>query len=145
MQDFSDYDPMRQGFGFQEPAPKKRSGVWIVVAIVGTISVLCIGLCCGGFVWLMSFGLNILGEQVAEQLRDNPVILEHIGQIQTCDVDFSKSAAHADEDTMVYKIEGTKGKGELVAQSESTADGNEIVIWAELRLPSGEKIEVPID
>lgn len=126
--------------GFYGPPPKRNSGLpmWIIVLILGVLGVGGISLvgCCGGFVW---FGLNIVSEQVADSLAGNPVIKEHIGDVTSCKTDFTKTVANNDEDVMVFRVEGSKGKGWIYGK---TNDETNALLSGELRMEDGKKYDL---
>lgn len=139
--------PYEPGPSYPAPAPppKKSSGLFfwlfLLVAVLGGGVLL---LCCGGGGGLIYFGTQVMGKQVAEALRGNPVIQEHIGEIQSCEVDFVASSAHEGQDTMVFNIKGTKGSGTLIADTDSSDSDSEKIRSAKLRMPDGrEYIVIP--
>jgi hypothetical protein len=99
----------------------------------------CVLLCCGGGAGLMYFGMNIMSAEIANQLQDNPVFREHIGEIETFEVNFAQSAA-TDDDVFVYDVQGNKGKGRVTARTTTDANGNEQIVWAKLRTADGQTI-----
>lgn len=88
--------------------------------------------------------MSVVSADIENQLRDHPQIEEHVGAIQSLEVDWAKSAAEDDEDIWTYDIEGTKASGELIVESVSDDDG-EVIVAATLRLSTGEVIELTID
>jgi hypothetical protein len=79
----------------------------------------------------------VLESQVLYDLRDHPVIQEHIGEIQEVSVNIAGTGA-TDDDSEVYDLRGTKGSGELTAYF----DDDHNFISGTLRLPSGETYEI---
>ena len=90
------------------------------------------------------FGLGVLAADIEIQLRDHPTIRQHIGEIEDLSVNFLKSSAVDDPDTFVYDIRGDRGAGELTITSVSDSEGNEDIFAAQLRLDSGEIIDIEI-
>lgn len=84
----------------------------------------------------------LIGSGIERQLRDHPQIREHVGEIQSLDVDWTKSMA--DDDIWVYSIEGRAGTGELTVESISEDDGSEEILSANLRLSDGTQIEIDL-
>ena len=143
-QGFSDPNPFeapRQPgrFGEYSPQPppqgKKSSSmiILIVLAVVGGGFFL---LCCGGSVGVVMLGMDIAEAEVEAQLRDNPVLRDKLGEMQSCQTNFARSVAENDDDTFVYEVEGTKGSGTLTV----TTDWDDQITFAKLRLPDGEEI-----
>ncbi len=131
-------------------APQKQtssgSNTWKwVLGILGGGGLLMVLLCCGGGIGLVGFGMNIVEEDLKNQLRDNPQIKEHIGEITKFDVNFVKSTANSDDDVFVYDVEGTNGSAELTIDSESGVDGSEVIRSASMRLPDGDVVELEVD
>ncbi|MBC8354627.1 MAG: hypothetical protein H8E66_21735 [Planctomycetes bacterium] len=139
--DFSDYG---QNLQPQPTAPKKSSKQPIILAVVGGIALMCLLVCCGAGIWVVQFGMSVVSADIENQLRDHPEIEEHVGAIQSLEVDWAKSMAEDDYDIWTYDIEGSKASGELIVESTSDDDG-EVIVAATLRLSTGEKIELTID
>lgn len=127
--------PVDPTFG-APPARKKSSGVWIallIVAILGGGAFVC----CGGGILIAWFGLNVVAQEVADELRDHPVIQEQLGGIEDIDVDLAASAAKDDNEEFVFKVRGPKGSGTLTARTITDINGNEQVERASLRTANG--------
>ena len=122
------------------PTPRKsrKRLAWV---LAGTGALLAV-LCCGGFGGLAYFGLNLVKTEVRNQVRDHPVVVEHIGEIQTFDINLTESGAAADSDTFVYEVAGTKGRGVLTVKHVTDDDGAEQIVSAKLRLPDGQEHDV---
>lgn len=120
--------------------PKSSSKLWLWILLgIGGLAGLC---CCGGFLSLAMFGLNIATEEVADELRDNPKFREHIGELQTLNIDWTKSTAQDDAEVYVYDAKGNKGSGVVTVKHITDDDGNEKIIKASLRLPDGRQVQV---
>jgi hypothetical protein len=81
---------------------------------------------------------------VKNEVRDNPVILEHIGNIEECEFDASASGAAKGEDEAVFRLVGTKGKGELTVTLDQDDDAR-MVRAATLRTEDGKTFELPME
>ena len=132
---------------FREPPPQPSgAGTALkLVAILGGIAVLCFALCCGAGVLFVNFGMSVVSADIERQLRDHPQIRESIGEIEDLGVNWRHSLAHEDDDTFVYDIEGSKSNGQITVESISHDDGSEEIVWAELRLPDGEVLELSLE
>ena len=108
--------------------------LWILLILGGGFGLL---ICCGGGGALVYFGLGVMGEEVADQLRDHPVIQEHLGGIDKIEVDFTASAARDDDDEFVFKVTGPKGSGTLIAKTVTNEAGNDEVVSGSLRTAAG--------
>lgn len=76
--------------------PRSNKLLWGILAFFGLFVPI---LCCGGILLLGRFGLGVLAADIEMQVRDHPVIQEHIGEIEELEVDFVRSAALEDPDT----------------------------------------------
>lgn len=132
--------------GYEPPAPPYRSSggggcgkTAIVLAIVGCLAVVSLVVCCGGLLyWFQSE----MSSQIRFQLEDHPIVVEHLGEVTGFEMNIMASGAAEDEDTWVYEVEGSKGKGIVTVQHVTGADGVEEIVSAQLRLPSGETFEL---
>ncbi len=70
--------------------------ILIIVAVLVVIGV-------GGY-FVVQFGFDVIAEQVKTDIRDNPVILEHIGNINEIELDLTKSSASGAEDEFVFNL-----------------------------------------
>lgn len=87
-------------------------------------------------------GFNIITREIEDELRDNPVIREHIGVVRQFEMDWIRSFDHADENTYVYQVEGTQGRGQLTVTHVTQGDGSEKVVAGTLRLDTGETFDL---
>lgn len=88
----------------------------------------------------------MLAADIEMQVRDHPVIQEHIGEIEELEVDFVRSAALEDPDTFIYDIRGNRGSGELTVKSVANWDDDvEQIVGASLRLENGEVIDLELE
>jgi hypothetical protein len=112
--------------------------LWVLLGIGGVLF-----LCCGGgVVSLAIFGMNVVAAEVADQVRDNPKFREHIGELESLDVDWVATSAKNDEETYVYRAKGDKGSGVLTAKQTEDDDWNEVILEATLRLPDGRQVQI---
>lgn len=121
---------------YGQPQPK-RSTAWIWILLLLVIGGGGLLMCCGGGGALVYFGLGVMGEEVAEQLRDHPVIQEQLGGIDEIDVDFTASAARDDDEEFVFNVKGPKGSGTLITRTITDDLGNDRVESASLRTSTG--------
>lgn len=122
----------------QFPPPKKSSGPWLILGIIGGVGFLCVAVCCGGGFLFVNWGMGQVSADIENQIRDDPQIVQYIGDIESLSVDYVKSAEYDDMDTFVYNIRGTKGSGELTVTSTVNASGGEDIQSAFLTLDNGE-------
>jgi len=120
------------------PAPQK-SGiskfVWIGCAGGCLLAVIAVAV---GVFGLGYFGLGVFAEQVANDLRSNPVVVEHLGTIQELEVDLMASSAVADQNIFVFDAKGAKGQGRIRAECVTIDGGTEDVVSGTLEMSTGE-------
>ena len=126
----------------QAPPQKSKKGCLIAVVVVFLLMFL---VCCGGAVALFYFGTSALGEAVISQVENDPAIVEHIGDVESCSLDFSATAKAAesaeqagDQTPMAFEIKGSKGVGTLLLIQE--AGNQEAFSSGTLVLPNEERI-----
>ncbi len=87
-----------------------------------------------------SLGCGLLAEfeqQVAADIQENPVIREHIGEIQRIETDWDATGEAPGDDVFVFRLDGTLGSGVLTAECITVDADHEDVVSGSLRLPSG--------
>lgn len=89
-------------------------------------------------------GFNVIEADLKNQLRDNPDIRQHLGEISEFETNFSKSFATDDEDEFVYDVNGSKGSAELTIKSDDYGETTTIESVV-MRLSTGETIKVQLD
>lgn len=122
--------------------PKKKSSALYWLLGIGAVLLLSCCCCGGGSYFLFNQGMSILSEQVKNEVAGNSVITENIGDIQKFEVDIIKTGqvSEGQEERLAFRIEGSKGKGYVLAKQ---AQGGQGIEQAELVLDSGETL--PID
>lgn len=128
------------------PASKSSSKKGCLIGALVAFLVLML-VCCGGILFLFYFGQNALGELVVVQVENDPAIVEHIGSIESCSLDFGATAAAAeaaeqpgDPTPMAFQLEGSKGEGTLLMMPASKSGDPNNFSSGTLVLPSGERI-----
>jgi hypothetical protein len=127
----SPYDPPPR-----KPVPK---ALWWALGGGGALLLLLCCCSCGG---LFMFGMNIAEEEIAVQLRDNPKFREHIGELESIEIDMIASSAQNDAEVFVYRVRGNKGSGRLTVREGSDAEWNTTIERADLRLPDGAQVQI---
>jgi hypothetical protein len=127
-------------------APKKSNTLLYVLGGIAVFFVIaCCG--CGGLAyWGGTFALKAAAEQVKPQLAADPVIQEHIGNLQTAEISVQAYVAEATKNPrhqqagrdIGIKVTGDKGTGLVVCKIDQSNPGQPRVTNAELVLPSGE-------
>lgn len=57
-------------------------------------------------------GVNVIGEQIASQLREDPILVDQLGEIERIELDVIASMLEEGVEASVLDVEGTKGKGD---------------------------------
>lgn len=125
-----------------KPASSSRNVWYLALSGCGCLLML---LLCGGGIAAIYFGLNLVEEDLKVQLRDHPQVREHLGELQTIDVNFIKSGAIEDDEALVYDMTGSKGSAEVTIVSETPFSGPEEIRSATMRLSDGRVVELDLD
>lgn len=131
----------------QQQPPRKRSPWLIVLIILLVVGGGGIAICCGGGYFAMQKGLDVFAESVKEDLRNDPVIRQQLGEVQSVEMDFSASAqaSQGDQQVMVFDVEGTKGSGRVRGEVMKS-DPNQVRLEnARLELPDGSTHELELE
>ena len=140
----SNADPSYGSQNYDQQTPKKSNkGCLIGCSIAGVVGLL---LCCGVVGVGAMYGMSAFGEIVKAELDGNPVIVEHIGEIESVDFSFGGTAGAAEDNpgagnALVFDIKGDKGSGQVVIVQDKT--GQSPIESAKLVLPDGS--ELPLD
>jgi hypothetical protein len=129
-----DQSPINPGGGPARPRKSKVSFVvWgcVGLGVVGIVAVAVI-------VWLfIHWGMGMFEEQVKMDLRDNPVVIEHLGRLDSLEVMWSASMAAPGTDEFVFRAEGTKGTGVIRAVCVTRSADREEVVSGTLEMSDG--------
>ncbi|MFK8113312.1 MAG: cytochrome c oxidase assembly factor Coa1 family protein [Rubripirellula sp.] len=122
-------NPNSPGASQQQPPQKKGGkGCLIGCGIAGILGVL---VCCGGGVFMAQFGVGMYAEIVQDQLADDPVMVENIGEIESITHSWSGTIAAAQEaeggdSPLSFDVQGSKGSGQLRVVQDKSGDGTGI-------------------
>lgn len=118
------FDESPAGAQTEAPFKKSRRGCFLGCAIVSGIVML---VCCGGGYWAMDFVSQQLGDQVVRQTAGDPVMAEHIGELETARFEWwetgqqsQQAKAEGKNGVMVFSIEGSKGSGQLLVDQDAS-------------------------
>ena len=138
----SDFSAGAGGQAAQAPPPKSKKGCLIAVVVAFLILFL---VCCGGGGAVFYFGTSALGQVVIVQVENDPAIVEHIGEVESCSLDFGATAKAAesaeqagDQTPIAFEIKGSKGEGTLLLMQE--AGNQEAFNSGTLILPNDKRI-----
>ncbi len=139
--------PSNQASGPGQPQ-KKGSKAWIwIIGIIGVVGLVGAIACCGGGYALFNLGTGMLAEAFKQQLDGNPVIEEQIGQIESLEMNLSKTAQqgqNSNGERIAFDIKGSKASGTILIKQDKSGDGTGIES-AELILADGSRFDVPLD
>ena len=81
-------------------------------------------------VGIYRFGSEAISELVRSEVENDPAILEHIGEIESFELDISDTAAAGqaaeqpgDPSPLAFQIQGSKGEGQLLVMPDDTQNG----------------------
>lgn len=125
----------------QTPKSKNAKGCLIGCGIAGILGLV---LCCGGGVFLAQFGVSALADQIEGQIASDPAIVEHIGDIESFEVNWSATIEEAqktgDQDSgLIFEIKGSEGSGQFLVKQDKGGEG---IDAATLILSDGTRIPI---
>lgn len=95
-----------------QPSSGGRVLLW-VLGIFGALTLLLLAICCGVGIFGFRTFQTEFSRGVTEQVRNSPEIVQHIGEIEQVDLNFSGMSNPDEAGKMVLNIRGTKGKAKL--------------------------------
>ena len=138
--------PFASSMGLSAPPPKRGSG-WKWVLILGLVfggGLMLV--CCGGLLAFSKWGLDLVTEEIACQLRDNPVLVDKVGEVESFQMEYVSSVSTEDEDEWIYRVRGRKGEGTITVRHVTNDEGNEEILSARLRMGDGTEYDLlPVD
>ena len=127
---------------FDRPPPGKNRRLPLILVSCGLGCLGCAALL-GGLMWFgLSAAMDEFEDQVEAELRDNPILLENIGRLQSFELDFIESSRVPGDQTYVFEVEGERGSGKVIAECVSVSSDREAVVEATLVLEGGERIDL---
>lgn len=81
-------------------------------------------------------------EEVKIQLNSIPLIQDHIGEINSIEIDLSETGLLDNPDTFVFQIEGNKSNGVTYINLKTDTEIGQKIISGTLYLPSGESFKL---
>ena len=135
-------------FARRSPEPEKSKNTCLILGIIG-IALLLLLMLCGGCIYvmylggspLMEAGFDELERQLLADLEGNPVLEEHLGTIQSADLELWQSAERQQtegDQAWVFRVEGTEGSGTLLVDGLVPGDPSSRINAAQLELDNGE-------
>ncbi|WP_372725529.1 hypothetical protein [Novipirellula sp.] len=140
-------NPNSRFAGQQPPPPQSNTWKWVIGIILGVCVVGGL-VCCGGAYFMFRMGQGMMADMITQEVAANPVIQEHIGEIQSAELNLAATgeAGQNEPGTLAFDIVGSKGSGVLEIKQDPSNNGNGISIRsAELVMPDGTRYEVISD
>ena len=130
----------------QSPQPKSKKGCLILVLVVFLLFLL---ICCGGGSVAVYYGMGQYSEVGLDQVQDDSVIVEYIGEVESFSMSISATmeAAEAveqpgDQPPLAFEIKGSKSEGVLLLMP--TEEDPTVFTSGTLVLPNGERIPLEV-
>ena len=121
---------------FQKEEKSNKTCLTVGLILGGIVGVV---LLCGGCgVGMYFFGTGQLAGGVQAALADNPVIREHVGEIQSLEFDVMDTGERGGDDVFLFDVTGSKGSGTIFAECIQQPGGGVNVISGQLELDNGE-------
>ena len=90
----------------------------------------------------MYFGWGVFKDQAQSSLNDNPVVAEHVGVIETMELDLIASGNAGGDETFVFRVEGTKGDAVITATFVTDPGDTEALRSGSMELPDGTVLDL---
>jgi hypothetical protein len=122
---------------FDRPPQKKG---WSIGCILGIIALVVGGgglVCCGGTGGLGWFATNYFLTLVSNEVKNQPVVREHLGEVTACNFDLMATGEVNQEDHFVFNVQGSKGSGVVTVHAQP--EGEKVrIVSGNLRMSTGE-------
>lgn len=142
---FDSYDATDEaGIEYQTFGRQRQNKPWYWIVGCGCLAmmVLCCGICSG----LAYFGLDQLQAEVQTELQNNPVVKEHIGEIQKVEMQWVETFENGDDDVYVMRLIGEKASGKVTVKLKDVGiDEHEEIESGTLVLDNGDEFELVPD
>ena len=142
-QDYTPIGPSMPQADTQQTGDSRSSSrqKWLIVWCGDCAVIVALVAVFGGW-GLMRFGLGVFADEVENDLRSNPVIIEHIGRFEEFDLDLGASIASEGNEDFVFRVSGTKGSGLITATCVTNDAGIEEAVAGTIQLESGETLDL---
>lgn len=107
-------------------------------AVAGSVVAGIVVAAVAAFIW---WGIGLLETQIGADLRTNPVIQEHLGEVQSCDLNWVASG-ELPEDVYSLTISGSKGNGVVECKTETVSPEEERVLEGTLTMSDGKTFDL---
>ncbi|MEA9489884.1 hypothetical protein ABQE70_09965 [Xanthomonas campestris pv. campestris] len=113
----------------------------IVLGGVMTFGVVVLGV----IAWIAVAGWSIFSEQAQAALQADAVVQQHIGKIDTMEVDVLATGAAPGGDEFVFSVTGDRGRGKVSATWVSDGAEREILTEGVLTMHDGSEYTLPAE
>jgi hypothetical protein len=127
------------------PPPRKSSylWLWILLGLGGVGALVCCG--CAGFgLFAFTKGTQMFAENLKTKLNADPVAKEHLGTIDSVELDLMETAKvakdHPGRNIMLFRVKGSKASGNVIG--DSPKPGQDSISNATLVLPDGQELQL---
>lgn len=129
----------------QPVAPKKSNVLLYVLLSIG--GVLLLGCCgCAGFAYFAyNTGVKQVAQSVRPQLQADPAVQEHIGNLNSAEVDVGAAFSELKKDpdkhrgrSMAIRVKGDKAEGIVLGRLDQTGPNSARMADAVLIMPNGD-------
>lgn len=118
------------------PTPGRNIWRWIL----GGIAVVLLAMAgCGWYLWKKVAGV------MQEVVQADPVVQEHIGTIRAMTLDAEAAAKTGKPGTMVFRVTGSKGEGQLRFTMDTTGRGGKPTLLGTLSMKGGPTFPLALD
>ena len=132
-------------FARRTAEPEKSNKTCLILGLIGGGFVALMLLCGGCCFFGMQVGFDELETQVVSDLSGNPVVDEHLDNIESAELDFWKSVEQQQTqggDAWVFRVTGSKASGTLYVDGLEPGNQFSTITAGELELDSGETYDL---
>lgn len=125
------------------PPPRRhRFGIpgWLIVLIAAVL--LFFALVGGLIAWGVGAGWKLFATQAQDALQAQPAVQEHIGTIREMNVDLIATGSAPGGEEFVFRLQGDRGNGKVLANFVSLGAEQEIITEGVLTLANGARFEL---
>lgn len=119
-----DTQPNQFGGQPQQPASSGGSKTWLwVLGILGGLFIVGSMVCCGVIYYGSSQISSLVAEAAMEEFQNDPAVQEHIGTIESSEMNFSEAISESAKDpnvaVVVFGVTGDKGSGKILHKTNN--------------------------
>lgn len=126
--------------GLPKASALRRAAPWIAGGFLA-LMVLGVLAAVGSVAW---YGFGMFNDQAKAAIRNNPGVIEAVGEIREIRMDFTATGNTSGAETFAYRIEGERANGLLVGRFVTVSGDAEELREGRLTLDDGRVIALPI-